>query len=272
VPKKPFNFLKSILILYRGSEKLRINFEKVFIMMKSVLVFGVMSSFASSLVSSFALAAPKSAERLAFVKKQLLEISRINAPRLDNWKEVRGILQPLAEEVSSYQFALSAQEQIEAKAGVWQQLWTDDTDDLRANNPVQKTDRERTYQVVFGNGVFYNLAEIKTPVAKFSGFLRGEYEVAEEVFNLEFTDLKLKLGTLGSANELLTTVTKAEEGTLNGLFGLPVPLKYPRGPIGAKGTIKSIYIDNELRVDIGANVADGIQDLFILEKVAQTNE
>ena len=200
---------------------------------------------------------------------EIVDIANQNMNRLDNFKEVRRELDPLVNELQKYQ-DLSAEESLERKIGSWKQLWTDDADDLRANNFFQTVDRDQTYQIVFEGGVFYNLTVIRTPFGRLSGFLRGVYSsdsIDQKTLNLEFTKLSLRRRGLSRDGGELSTLTQDLEDGVIGSFGLPFGTdRFPRGPVGAKGTIRTIYIDNFLRIDIGQNKADGVEDLFVLIK------
>ena len=200
---------------------------------------------------------------------EIVDIANQNMNRLDNFKEVRRELDPLVNELQKYQ-DLSAEESLERKIGSWKQLWTDDADDLRANNFFQTVDRDQTYQIVFEGGVFYNLTVIRTPLGRLSGFLRGVYSpdsIDQKTLNLEFTKLSLRRRGLSRDGGELSTLTQDLEDGVIGSFGLPFGTdRFPRGPVGAKGTIRTIYIDDFLRIDIGQNKADGVEDLFVLIK------
>lgn len=204
--------------------------------------------------------------RIDSAKAKILEIVSGNVERIDNFPEVRAELTPFVNVLS--EFAPTAEDSLNEKIGSWQQLWTDDADDLRANNAFQSTDRTRTFQVVFDNGVFYNLTEVKTLFGRFAGFLRGVYEQEGSVLSLEFTKIRLKRGNLGPMEDLGNLTKLFEEGKIEGTFKIPFGSdRYPDGPVGATGTIKTVYIDDELRIDIGSNDADGVEDLFVLKRI-----
>lgn len=207
---------------------------------------------------------------LLSLKNQIIKISKQNIDRLDNFSDIRSKLNPLVEELSKLQ-SLTAEESKRLKVGTWKQLWTDDADDLRANNRFQRAQRDETYQIVFSDGLFYNLTVLKTPIGSASGFLRGTYSQnpnAPEYIDLQFTSLRLKKGGLPRvASELLDLTLDVENGYQK-TFSLPFNFdKFPNGPVGARGDIKTIYIDESLRVDIGRNKEDNVEDLFILVRL-----
>ncbi|MEI8025363.1 MAG: hypothetical protein WCI18_03340 [Pseudomonadota bacterium] len=206
------------------------------------------------------------ASQIIDLKSQIVAIALANQTNLKNSENVRAQLDPLVARLGALE-AKTFEEEKALKVGVWQQLWTDDADDKRADNFFQKVDRTNTYQVVFEDGVFYNVSEIETVLGRFTGFLRGNYEAMEPRFNLEFTDLKVRRGGVETSSEqggLFSFVEAAKLGQLKGLFQFPGERRYPNGPVGAKGYIETVFIDEEIRIDVGANLADGVRDLFVL--------
>lgn len=211
------------------------------------------------------LAEEDAAFQIKELKSQIIAIALANQSSLKNAEFVRAQLNPLVEKLGALE-TKTFEEEKALKIGVWQQLWTDDADDARADNFFQKVDRTNTYQVVFDDGVFFNVSEIQTLLGRFTGFLRGSYEAVEPRFNLEFTDLKVRAGRVPSPEQggLLKFVESAKLGRLKGLFTFPGERRYPNGPVGAKGYIETVFIDEEIRIDQGANLADGVMDLFVL--------
>ncbi len=214
----------------------------------------------------FSIAQDDVASEIKDLKSQIVAIALANQTNLKNSENVRSQLDPLVAKLGALE-TKTFEEEKALKVGVWQQLWTDDADDKRADNFFQKVDRTNTYQVVFDDGVFYNVSEIETVLGRFTGFLRGKYEAMEPRFNLEFTDLKVRRGGVEASSEqggLFPFVEAAKLGQLKGLFQFPGERRYPNGPVGAKGYIETLFIDEEIRIEVGANLADGVRDLFVL--------
>lgn len=205
------------------------------------------------------------ANQASTAKQRIYEIAVANIERTDNFLEVRKQLQIEIDKLLTH--SVDQRGSLEDKTGVWRQLWTDDSDDLRANNRLQKVNRRRTYQVVYEDGYFYNLTEINTVFGKFSGFLRGVYEISGPSLKLKFTKLRLKWGGLGPEAELIDLTAALEAGKLN-TFRFPFGSdEQPNGPVGATGQIRTVYVDEDLRIDIGSNDLDGVEDLFILTRL-----
>lgn len=206
------------------------------------------------------------------VLEKIVNIAKVNTERIDNFSEVRKEIQPLIDELKNKIPQRPLAEDLELKKGTWKQIWTDDADDLRANNAFQSANRDRTFQVVFDGGIFYNISEIKTVLGVFTGFLRGTYNAAANgnSIDIEFTKIGLARGTVGNFESIFGRATNVESGS-DRLISLPGEQRYPRGPVGAQGNIRTIYIDNDYRIDEGFNKADGVVDLFVLERIRNTN-
>lgn len=218
----------------------------------------IMAATMSLSISSAAFAA--SAESL---KEKIINIATENMTRTDNYPEVRAALQPLVDELSSLQ-DLSEEEKLELKLGGWKQLWTDDADDENSNNFISSALREQTYQYVSADGFFYNISTVTFPFGiRETAFLRAEYKKDPEGGStFFFTSLELTRGATTDETDLgsisLAVENDEVRSTKLNFF------KFPRGPVGAEGYIDTLYIDENIRIDQGFNLADGDMDLFVL--------
>lgn len=158
--------------------------------------------------------------------------------------------------------------------GAWRQLWTDQ------EYPIPKflkLDPNRIFQVVSKDGFYWNLSDIWAfGVIPLTGCLRGKYEkiYGSPAVKVEFTKNGSRLFTLPSGNiiEFMNLVETGKKWILS-LSG-----KAPKGPIGIQGILTSIYVDDEIRIDGGAQLDFTDKDgkvlvegfsgtIFVLEKV-----
>jgi hypothetical protein len=200
----------------------------------------------------------------------IVETARANTERIDNFAAVRAEIGPMLEELKTVVPQRPLPEDLQLKKGAWKQIWTDDADDLRANNAFQTTDRNRTFQMVLDNGIFYNISEIRTLLGRFTGFLRGTYTPATDGTSIDiaFTRVGLARGDVGPFGSILTRTLGVESGRET-LFSIPGERPYPNGPVGAQGNIRTVYIDGSYRIDEGFNKADNVVDLFVLERLGE---
>jgi hypothetical protein len=205
-------------------------------------------------------------ERIAELKQQMRSIAIENLGRRDNLADSRSQLEPLATELATFTTAKLAEDDLPALVGAWKEIFSDD---VEPEPPGFKTDRDGTYQIITDKGYFYNFGELKGPgPLRFLGVLRGVYSPAEEFLNIEFTKVSVRLSGLKATENLTELVTKIESGKEFTIVP-PGSNKFPKGPVGAKGNIRNLYIDSDFRVATGSNFADGKYDLYVLDKVTK---
>lgn len=225
------------------------------------------SAFAFSLVSLFAgvgQAHGDDASRISELKSQIRSIAIENLGRRDNLEQTRALIEPLALELAKYHNPADAAADVPALEGAWKELFSDD---VEPEPPGFSTVRDEVYQVITSNGYFYNFGNLAGPgPLKVLGVLRGEYTPAEDFLNIEFTKVSIRARPLRSGELLMDVVEKIEAGSM-ATFTPPGDNRAPRGPVGAKGNIRNLFIDSDFRVATGSNFADGKYDLYILDKV-----
>lgn len=206
------------------------------------------------------------------LKEQILAIARAN--QLDTAAELpetRAALEPLVERLVSLAGPLDVPAQLGKVEGAWYELWSDDRE---PEKPGSKLRRDTVYQVVTKSGFFYNIgtSEVQIPngpkLAN-TGFLRGVYTINAEKNGLEIEFVKAGYvdGFLPATANLVDTIYLAETDPYF-LKKFPFPLKAPQGPIGQKGFLTNVYVDDNIRIARGEAYLDGIQDLYVLERVS----
>ena len=218
----------------------------------------------SFLFSSISALGQESEVRLLQLKDRILSIAIANGDNRDNLPEIRDELEPLVQELSTYQEPAAAIDQLDILAGAWKEVWSDD---IEPEPPGFTTDRDRVYQVITRDGYFYNIGGLRGPLrSRPAGYLRGVYRDAGINLAIEFTRVGFRLQGVNSIGNLLDHIKSVESGATR-LINAPGNTNVPNGPVGATGTIRNIYIDQDLRIATGQNDADGIQDLYILTRV-----
>jgi hypothetical protein len=110
---------------------------------------------------------------------------------------------------------------------------------------------EQVYQVVTDAGYYYNLGDENAfRLFPLTGVLRGKYELDGQGLRIEFTKVGFRLGHLNQRENLVGLVGKLESGQEK-TFGIPGGGKAPNGPVGIGGTLKTVYVDDDLRIDVG---------------------
>jgi hypothetical protein len=229
-----------------------------------------MKSIVSALAVSFALfavSAHADQARIEDLKSQIRGIAIENLERRDNLAETRARLEPLVKELSSFHRPENAAADLPLLEGAWKELFSDD---VEPEPPGFGTDRDGVYQVITSEGYFYNFGNlIGFGPLRVLGVLRGEYKPVNDFLNIEFTKVSVRLNGLRENEDLDQLVADIESGAVSTIVP-PGDSRAPNGPVGAQGNIRNIYIDSDFRVATGSNFADGIQDLFVLDKVTKS--
>lgn len=204
------------------------------------------------------------ASRIAELKAQIRAIAIENLGRRDNLAETRAIIEPLALELAKFHAPADAASDLPALEGAWKELFSDD---VEPEPPGFSTVRDDVYQVITSKGYFYNFGNLDGPgPLKVLGVLRGQYTPVDDFLNIEFTKVSIRPRPLKEGEILMDVVEKLESGSMFSLVP-PGDNKAPKGPVGAKGNIKNLFIDGDFRVATGSNFADGKYDLYVLDKV-----
>jgi hypothetical protein len=112
-------------------------------------------------------------------------------------------------------------------------------------------DPSQVYQVVSASGHYWNIGDEKAlGFVGLTGVLRGAFTPSGTKINLQFTNIGFRFGRLSKDDDLVSLADGLESGDR---FYLPIPGggKAPKGPVGIKGTLETLYVDADLRVDQG---------------------
>ena len=219
----------------------------------------------STMFATYASATEQSPTDREELKQQIIDIAAANTLNPDEQLPVtRALLQPLVDQLIEQSEPMDLPTRLAGIEGAWKELWSDDREPTRSGNSLN---RDQVYQVVTGVGVFYNLAVSDTPFGIITTFLRGQYQsspLADGLF-ITFTDINYQRGTLREDVKLPELITEVENGQVE-LEQFPFDPRVPNGPVGARGFLKTLYVDDTLRIAYGFNFADSKEDLYILKR------
>lgn len=226
--------------------------------------------------ASSALGAGKlTASELASVKAELRDIAYADIDREESFEAVRDEIQPLVDKLAKHFGKKSAASKLPLVAGAWRQIWSDFPYPMSF---FVKMDRRQVYQVVSTDGHYYNLGDQRSfLIFPTTGVLRGKYELAGDRLNVQFTRVGFRFGKLDRDDDLEVYADDVERGAKS-IFGIPGGGRAPKGPVGIKGTLETLYVDADLRIERGSQedfldedgnvLVPGTQDkLFILDRV-----
>ena len=191
-----------------------------------------------------------------------------------DFKKTRAQLDLLINELRAIDGTVSNQYPIDKVKGVWKQLWTDQYYPIPS---FLKLVPDQIFQIVSENGYYWNASNTRIfNTLTASGFLRGKYKniYGSPTVEIEFTKNGFRPFKLPTTN-LFSFVQNIENGKS---FIISTGKNPPNGPIGIKGTLTSLYVDENIRIDLGSQtdyynvnnqlIVPGFENtLFILEKV-----
>lgn len=166
-------------------------------------------------------------------------------------------------------------EELRLSQGSWQQIWSD------AQNPIppgQSFLMTKVYQVIRSDGFGFNfgIRTITLPngaemIATSAILLQLQAERELGLVKVTFLKTFSKQGDLSEEPSLAELAQGLLDGArvngnVNG-FKQDVERRFPRGPVGAVGTLDTIYIDENFRIAQGPNPYSKVVDTFILVKI-----
>ncbi len=189
-----------------------------------------------------------SAAELAATKAALRAVSNANMTRTDNVASVRAQVDPLVDKLARHFGRRTVAAKLPLVAGAWRQLWTDFPYPMTS---FLSMDSRQVYQVVSADGHYWNIGDQKAiGFLGLTGVLRGKYSASGTKLAIEFTAVGFRFGRLGRNVGLVDLADDLESGD-SYYLSLPGGGAAPKGPVGIKGTLETVYVDGDLRVDRG---------------------
>ncbi len=183
--------------------------------------------------------------------EQIIDIAKANTGKVDQAEETEEEIQPLIDALLEITPERSEAEKSSQVAGAWRNLWSN-----TAFGPG--TNYDQVYQIVSTEGYYYNVSETKLGRLSFTSFLRGEYVDEGTQLGIRFTSNAIRYGFYPAGTALVTLTTDFEKGDIP---SINVP-----GPIGVTGDLANVYVDDKLRIVVGAQDGQEDRDIFILER------
>jgi hypothetical protein len=147
--------------------------------------------------------------------------------------------------------------------GAWEQVWGPYN---YSGNGKLEIDPGYAYQVIHGDGYYYNITRSTLRGKKITAFLRGEYVVKGEQIDVRFTrNIFYVNGWVPKGSSMYDLAGLAESGVID---GPEIPVPEGRGPKGREGRLKEVFVDGDLRITYGSKPGDdpNYGDLYILKR------
>ncbi len=187
----------------------------------------------------------------AELKAKIVEVASRYTGQVFLKEEARSKLEPLINELVASVDPRNEEEKLDQVIGGWKNLWSYRSFGFNTNY-------QQVYQIVSEEGYYYNLSELKLGRVSFAGFLRGAYKDVGEKLRIQFTSNKTKLGFYKEGTNLIDLVERFEAGEIRA-WNVP-------GPIGVKGNLINLYVDDSLRIVTGNSDGGAVEDIFVLER------
>lgn len=201
------------------------------------------SSDEPTLVAGEELNGKLSVSELAATKAQLRAICNANTTRTDNLEEVRADVDPLVAKLAKHFGTRPAAQKVPLVAGAWRQIWSDYPYPMA---PFVDMDLSQVYQVVSADGHYWNLGDSRAlGFLGLTGVLRGSWVADGTKLRIQFTNSGFRFGRLAKGVDLVSYADDLESGERT-YVGLP-----GGGPVGISGTLETLYVDGDLRVERG---------------------
>ena len=214
------------------------------------------------LVSTTAMAVPgKSVREL---KNEIISLSLENISNVNNQAEVRAKLDALTNQLASLSGEVTEERIVRFSPGSWRQIWADEADMSTPGSPAR--DLTQVYQVVNRGGWGFNFGVRRLGENQFVTFaLAVEASVVGNRQTTEITKAYARPGKLlqGESLEALANSIHAET---NKDFLPRNAGQFPRGPIGAKGVLTILFLDEDLKMGTAPNVYTGISEMFVMQR------
>ena len=195
--------------------------------------------------------------RTQILKKAIIGVAQASqgvCDNDDNNPAVGRLLNRLTDRLTKITPARTESEKLPEVAGGWKQVWSN----LGGPSPVCNSAAD-IYQVVSPNGYYWNFAKTLPPSGQPGYFfLRGKYETTPDFLSIEFTNQAISPVAPPAGTNLAALSDRAESGEF-----IPLP---PRPPVGVKGELKNVYVDDTLRIVRGTDNSGttGPGTIFIL--------
>ncbi len=212
----------------------------------------------------------ESIQKIQILKTQIRSLAFANMTNVENRKETRQQLDPLVQEIGELAGPVTEKAWMDFAPGSWQQIWSDERDNSPPGAPAQ--DYSKIFQYISVQGWGFNFGErIVAPGQSITFALSVLGSIQGHEQTTEITGAFARMRGLENGEAIGELSHKIKTGADSG-FNVVNAGRFPQGPIGAKGVLNLIYLDETLKVGYAANVYTGEIELFILRRLDRVGE
>lgn len=196
---------------------------------------------------------------IADLKNEIMNLARTYEGRTDQDGKLQNELEQKVQDLEKVLPYLTMQEKAQKIGGAWRQVFGPYSPKGDGTIPVG-TSTANIYQIIFPQGIFYNVALSRLAKFKAVILLKGKYQVTDEAIEAVFTRNSILLRGIPD-NRLYELAQKLEAGEISP-YHLPSRLK----PVGLGGQLLEVYADDEVRILRGKTESFVRPALYIMEK------
>ena len=190
---------------------------------------------------------------------EIAEAAQGDCDGQDNSPAVRERISELIDQLALLTPTRTESEKLSDIVGGWQQIWSDTR---FTSIPGVCFEAEDIYQVVYPDGFYYNISQVRFLGRTYTNYTRGEYEVGTDFLPIVFTNNFFARGGLEPGTNLVDLGLQAENGEIARAPFIPsIPLN------GATGRLGNWYVDEELRVITDGRSARESNGIFVSRRV-----
>lgn len=223
--------------------------------MKFVLLF---LSFCLSTQTTLAL----SADPARALKNEIVDLAWANMTNEANAPAVRARMEELTNSLAAISPEVTEGRIALYSPGGWRQLWSDERDMSPPGSPAR--DLSQVYQVVnpLGWGFNFGVRRIN-PTTAVTFALQVQASVSGNQQTTEITRAYLRSTPL-TVGESITELADGIYAGENSDFVARDAGNFPNGPIGARGILTILFIDEDLKIGTSPNVYTGRVEMFVM--------
>ena len=224
--------------------------------MKKTFIFALLLLLAGPLFAQ---------SRLEDVKRQVIDLSLKNTTNESNQPKIREQLRLLTSELVALAGPVNEERWIQYSPGSWRQIWSDEADNTGAGAP--KRDLSQIYQIISEQGWGFNFGVRQISENNNVTFaLAVVASVSGNVQTTEITNAYSRSGGLEDTTDLLALAEGIRNKENTGFVERDAG-RFPRGPIGAKGELTILFLDQDLKIGTAPNVYTGVVEMFVLKRI-----
>lgn len=205
------------------------------------------------------------ADTIESLKREIKTIAWANIDQPQNAEKVRADLEALVQRLKAVAPPVTEDRIVQFSPGGWQQIWSDEQNMDPPGAPER--DLRQIYQVVNGAGWGFNFGLRELADGQFVTFaLQVVASVSCDLQTTEITKAFSNSRRLENDEDLIQLSQAIYQG--NSDFVERNAGRFPRGPIGAKGVLQLLFIDEELKIGTSPNVYNGKIEMFVMERTS----